>query len=192
MSGNRKELRLREFSYSEKAAYFITICCRGGEHLLCEIEAETPGELRAVGVGVLDDPSPAGLKTPGFKRIYTKIGIIVENKLEEMSEKFSGAALEKYVLMPNHLHLLLSVDLEKGSSRTPTPTGFCGTGQKRFNERVPAFVSYFKRSTNRSSGMEIWQRGYYDHVVRDYPDYCRIWNYIDNNPCRWFEDKYYT
>ena len=115
MSGNRKELRLREFSYSEKAAYFITICCRGGEHLLCEIEAETP-----------------------------------------------------------------------------TPTGFCGTGQKRFNERVPAFVSYFKRSTNRSSGMEIWQRGYYDHVVRDYPDYCRIWNYIDNNPCRWFEDKYYT
>lgn len=47
MSGNRKELRLREFSYSEKAAYFITICCRGGEHLLCEIEAETPGELRA-------------------------------------------------------------------------------------------------------------------------------------------------
>ena len=94
--------------------------------------------------------------------------------------------------MPNHLHLLLSVDLEKGSSRTPTPTGFCGTGQKRFNERVPAFVSYFKRSTNRSSGMEIWQRGYYDHVVRDYPDYCRIWNYIDNNPCRWFEDKYYT
>ena len=50
MSGNRKELRLREFSYSEKAAYFITICCRGGEHLLCEIEAETPGELRALRV----------------------------------------------------------------------------------------------------------------------------------------------
>ena len=66
MSGNRKELRLREFSYSEKAAYFITICCRGGEHLLCEIEAETPGELRAVGVGVRGDPSPGGGTTPGW------------------------------------------------------------------------------------------------------------------------------
>ena len=192
MNGNRKELRLKEFSYSENAAYFITICCKGGRHLLCEIEADAPDQLRSVGVGVPDDPSLTGCKTPGFKRIYTKTGIIVENKLKEMSEQFSGTALEKYVLMPNHLHLLLSVDLEKGSSGTPTPTGLSGTDQKRSNERVPAFVSYLKRSTNRSSGMEIWQRGYYDHVVRDYPDYCRIWNYIGNNPYRWFEDTYYT
>ena len=192
MSGNRKELRLKSFSYSETAAYFITICCRNGEHLLAEIEAKASRDCQAVGVGVLDDPSPPVPAMPGFVRTLTGTGKIVESKINEMSQRFSGADIDTFVVMPNHIHLLLSVYQGKGSSRTPTPTAFSETDRKRSNERIPAFVSYLKRSTNRESGIEIWQRGYYDHVIRDHLDYCRIWDYINNNPYRWYEDKYYT
>ena len=192
MSEYRKELRLKDFSYSENAAYFITICCRNMEHLLAKIETETSRDCQAVGVGVLDDPSPPVLTRPEFVRTLTGTGEIVERKIVEMSESFSGADIDTFVVMPNHIHLLMSIYQGKGSSRTPTPTAFSETNQKRSNEQIPAFVSYLKRSTNRMSGQKIWQRGYYDHVIRDYPDYCRIWDYINNNPYRWYEDKYYT
>ena len=192
MSEYRKELRLKDFSYSENAAYFITICCRNMEHLLAKTETETSRDCQAVGVGVLDDLSPPVLTRPGFVRTLTGTGEIVERKIVEMSESFSGADIDTFVVMPNHIHLLMSIYQGKGSSRTPTPTAFSETNQKRSNEQIPAFVSYLKRSTNRMSGQKIWQRGYYDHVIRDYPDYCRIWDYINNNPYRWYEDKYYT
>ena len=46
--------------------------------------------------------------------------------------------------------------------------------------------------TNRICGVPLWQRGYHDHVVRNEADYLRIWQYIDNNPSRWAEDRYFT
>ena len=49
-----------------------------------------------------------------------------------------------------------------------------------------------KRMTNRTCGVPLWQRGYHDHVVRNEADYLRIWNYIDANPAKWAEDKYYV
>ena len=192
MSGNRKELRLKEFSYSEKAAYFITLCCKGGRHLLCEIEADAPDKLRAVGVGVPDDPFSRSTLSRRWRwfGMSTYFSSAAPENCSDISSSLFSTIIPVFVYMRLNPGVLQPV--REGASGTPTPTGLSGPGQKRSNERVPAFVSYLKRSTNRSSGMEIWQRGYYDHVVRDYPDYCRIWNYIGNNPYRWFEDKYYT
>ena len=61
----------------------------------------------------------------------------------------------------------------------------------RANQSVPAFVSTLKRMTNRTAGTQLWQRGYYDHIIRDQLDYDTIWRYIDDNPAKWHLDQFY-
>ena len=51
----------------------------------------------------------------------------------------------------------------------------------RANQTIPAFVSTLKRMTNRTAGVQLWQRGYYDHIIRNQLDYDTIWQYIDEN-----------
>ena len=62
----------------------------------------------------------------------------------------------------------------------------------RANQTIPAFVSTLKRMTNRTAGVQLWQRGYYDHIIRHQLDYDTIWQYIDENPAKWPHDQFYT
>ena len=74
----------------------------------------------------------------------------------------------------------------RGGARPPPPT------EVRANQTIPAFVSTLKRMTNRTAGVQLWQRGYYDHIIRDQLDYDTIWQYIDENPAKWPHDQFYT
>ena len=56
---------------------------------------------------------------------------------------------------------------------------------------VAGLVRYFKRSVTQKNGKNIWQRSYYDHIIRDEAGYLRDWQYIDTNPAKWEEDEYY-
>ena len=95
-----------------------------------------------------------------------------------------GVRVDKYVIMPNHVHLLIFVDetVSDGMSKAPSPT----------NAVIPHFVSTLKRFCHRDIGRKIFQRSYHDHVIREERDYLRIWAYIDGNPARWREDCFYT
>ena len=122
-----------------------------------------------VGGGVLDAPCVQ----------LSEFGVIVERRIQAVSEQYDRITIPHYVIMPNHLHMMIVV--EEGSSRTPTPT----------NQTIPALVSTIKRMTNRDAGVVLWQRGYHDHIIRDENDFLRHWNYIDINPAKWSEDEYY-
>ena len=99
-----------------------------------------------------------------------------------LSEHTQNISLEKWIIMPNHVHLLIRVAAgDSGASRMPRPT----------DGIVPKFVSALKRFTNKENHVQLWQSGYYDHIVRDENDFLRTWQYIDNNPAAWLEDKYY-
>ena len=124
-----------------------------------------------VGGGVYDAPSVR----------LSPWGRVVEETLRQMTE-YKGVTVEKVVIMPNHLHLLLFVkESGNGSSQAPNPT----------NAAVPKFVSLFKRRCDHTCGENIWQRSYHDHIVRSEADYRRIWEYIDTNPAKWREDCFY-
>ncbi len=87
--------------------------------------------------------------------------------------------------MPNHLHILIRIDTGlEGSSGTPTPT----------NSKIAAYVSTLKRMTNKQIGSNIWQRSYYDHIIRNEEDYINHLQYIDENPRKWLigKDEYYA
>ena len=158
----RKAIRLPGFDYSAAGYYFITICTRGKQKLLCSI----------VGTGLPDGPNVQ----------LTRKGTIAKKQLDLMADFYKDIRLDKYVVMPNHIHLLLQItDCDNGPSGRPVPT----------NTKVSQFVGTFKRFCNREIGENIWQYRSYDHVIRGEKDYLKIWNYIDGNPSKWLEDCYY-
>ncbi len=158
----RKVNRLKEYDYSQVGAYFITICTENRKCILSEV----------VGGEVLDAP-----------HITLKFhGSIADKILSQMNDFYESVKIDKYVIMPNHIHMILIVK-DNGTSRTSSPT--------KQHSFIPQFVSSFKRFCNKKYGCNIWQRSFYDHVIRDGNDYLKISNYIDQNPHKWHEDKYF-
>ena len=152
----RKPNQLTEYDYSTDGAYFITICTQDRKKILSNI----------VGGGAFDAP----------KVVFTNIGEIARKHIEN-SNRIPGLTVDKYVIMPDHIHLILLIDetAAKGTSKAPSPT----------NALIPHFVSTFKRFCHRDLGAAIFQRSYYDHVIRNQRDYDEIWQYIENNPRKW-------
>ena len=160
----RKANRLPGYDYSQNGAYFVTICTKNRERILCDI---------VVGDGVLDVPQVR----------LTNFGQAVKKRIEEMNDTYDFISVDKYVIMPNHIHLIVRIDFPQGgTSRTPSPT----------NAVIPHFISTLKRFVNQDVGTNIWQRSYHDHIIRDDADYLQIWQYIDENPLKWQDDCFYT
>ena len=88
--------------------------------------------------------------------------------------------IDTYVVMPNHVHFIVSIATEGGPMWASAPTQTLG-----------CLVRSFKTLSTKAAGQKLWQRGYYDHIVRCEADYLRIWQYMDENPVRWTEDEYY-
>ncbi len=154
---SRKSTRLKNYDYSTPGSYFITICVKDRKELLSKIK---------VGDGVLDVP----------ENQLSPYGTIADKYINQMKDFYDYISVDKYVLMPNHVHLLLSIkDLENGTSGTPSPT----------NSIVSKFISTFKRFCNKEYGVNIWQRLSNDHIIRGEKDYKKIWEYIDTNIIRW-------
>ena len=157
----RKRIRLPDYDYSSPGAYFVTVCTQNRRCILSSI---------VVGDGVLDVPQAR----------LTSSGMCVRDTLLEIEQHYKWLSLDHYVIMPNHIHLLLRIE-ENGPSGTPAPT----------NETLPKLISTFKRFTNRRCGAQLWQRSYHEHVIRGESDYREIWEYIESNPAKWAEDRYY-
>ena len=160
----RKNTRLGKFDYNTTGAYFITICTEDRRQIL----------LNLVGVDVLGDTKNVEL---------LPCGKIADKYIKQLNEFYSDVTVDRYVIMPNHIHFILFVN-RNGSPRTSTPT--------RQGSTVSNFVSTFKRFCNKECGGNIWQRGFYDHIIRDQDDYEKIAKYIYENPIRWQRDELYT
>ena len=157
---SRKQTRLRHYDYSQSGAYFITICIKDSKKILSKIN---------VGTGVPDCP----------KIHLLKYGSIADKYINQLNDFYDNISVDKYVIMPDHIHLLISI--QNGQSRTPVPTN----GIDNRNSVVSKFVSTFKRFCNKEYGTNIWQGRYYDHIIRNQKDYNEIWEYIENNPKKW-------
>ena len=110
-------------------------------------------------------------------------GIVADKHIKQMNEFYENITVDQYVIMPNHIHFLLFV-CDDGLPRTSTPTK-----QTSF---VSHFVSTFKRFCNKEYGKNVWQRGFYDHIIRGREDYEEIVKYIYENPIRWYYDELYA
>ena len=164
----RKPIRLENYDYSQNGAYFITICVKDRLPILSEISAS------AVGASIA---RPKDIRVP--KPELTDIGLIVERAIQSIPLHYENISVDKYVIMPNHVHLLIRIDSESGRAML-APTGISG------------IVQQMKGYVTKQYGKAIWQKSFYDHVIRSERDYLEIWQYIDGNPAKWSEDELFV
>lgn len=192
-SNNRKIIRLTEYNYSENGAYFITICTKDKHNILGTIKGEEYRIPLSVGDGIPDVPKNSRrYEVIGYKSVdvnLSETGNIVKETIEYINQHNENILIDKYVIMPNHIHMIIFVGKPEGTSRMPSPTK--NYINNRTNELIPKLVSSLKRFTNKKSGCQLWQRSFYDHIIRNQTDYEHIWNYIDTNPLKWELDEYY-
>ena len=161
----RRTNRLDYYDYSQNGAYFITICTQDRKKVLSKIAVGTP--------------LPGCPQEPAVKLLPH--GKIADKYIQQMNAFYEYVSVEKYVIMPDHIHLLL---------RIHNPNGHPGTGVPTQRTSVAArFVGTLKRFCNKEYGENIWQSRYYDHVIRNRKDYDEIWQYIENNPKKWVMEK---
>ena len=160
----RKHSRLKTYDYTNSGCYFITFCTKDRAHVLSSI----------VGRGALTPPRVE----------LTNIGKIAAEVIERTSVVYPGISIDNYVIMPNHVHLLIRISPVDGGVRAPRPTE---NGSVSITEVIKAMKSI----TTRKIGTKIWQTSFYDHVIRNDEDYQTRFRYIEENPAKWQQDKYY-
>ena len=183
----RRAMRLRDYDYSQSGAYFVTICA---QHRKCLFGTITDGKMR-----------------------LNEIGQIVLECWNHISQHFPSVELGESVIMPNHFHGIISWRLSE--TRYPQPIVEARSPRSSENEQfsypskntstrrgeVPSpalskIVAYFKYKSTKhinqhhnTPGTRIWQRNYYDHVIRDDPDLQRLRQYVQDNPMKWALDQ---
>lgn len=160
----RKPTRLKDYDYSSLGRYFITICTKEKKQLLSKI---------IVGQGL----------APAVNQL-TIYGSIAKEQIESLESRYKEIRIDKYVIMPNHIHILISI-CEVSAGASPCPT-------------IPDVICAFKSITARlckKEGLEeshLFQSSYHDHIIRGEKDYQKIWEYIDTNVLRWKKDCFYN
>ena len=164
----RKRLRLKDFDYSTPGAYFITVCTHNRACTLSHI------------VGAIHESPETELT--GYGKIVDKVIHCIP--------KHSKATIDRYVIMPNHIHLIVMItgDEELRAIRESPLRG---------RSVISKVIGYIKMNASkeirgRYGDATVWQRGFHDHVIRDRNDYEKIAKYIYENPIRWQNDCFYT
>ena len=169
---HRRSIRLKGYDYSQPGTYFITICAHDRACLFGEV---VDGEMR-----------------------LNEYGHIVRRCWEEIPLHFPHAELDTFVVMPNHVHgiVILTVGARHDvGARHAVPLPHTEQFGKPVPGSIPTIVRSFKSATTRhinalrgTPGAPVWQRNYYEHIVRNEESLNRIREYILTNPIRWAMD----
>lgn len=148
----RKVPRLKAYDYSKTGAYFITVCTKDRKNYFWD------------NVGAIIGRPP--------KEHLTQCGKIVDDAINHIPVKYPSIKLKAYVIMPDHIHLLLLIQADECGRPMIAPT-------------VSRVVNQMKGYVTKQIGESIWQKSFYDHVIRNNDDYIECWRYIRDNPKRW-------
>jgi putative transposase len=188
---HRRSIRLMGWDYSQPGAYFITICTHDRR---CIFGRVVNGEMR-----------------------LSQIGQIVQRIILEIPTHFPGVVLGEFIIMPNHIHMILWITDFVGAGFTPAPV-IANAGipsseiadswrsgrpqgsplRANLGQIVGAYKSLVVRDclkifkSNDEFMGKLWQRNYYEHIIQDDTDYERIAEYILGNPLKWEEDALFT
>jgi len=166
----RKNVRLKDYDYSQEGAYCVTICVKDKHEILWELQSN---------VG-------ANCVRPCTKTQLSKIGITIDSEINNIRNIYENVFVDKYVIMPNHIHMIIVIqnyglvcDVERN-------------GRTQFAPTLSRIVKQFKGSITKQIGFSIWQRSFHEHIIRNKEDYLQKWKYIDKNPQNWIDDEYYV
>ncbi len=175
---HRRSIRLKSFDYTTVGAYYVTICTCRRECLFGDV---IDGQM-----------------------VLSGMGQIAQRCWEAVPEHFLQAALDNFIVMPNHMHGIILLteprtpqDDVGAQHAVPLPTV---PRQRHFGEAIPSSISTLVRSyksavtkhineLRANHNAAIWQRNYYEHIIRDERDLTRVREYISHNAMKWEEDE---
>jgi len=143
----RKNIRLKNYDYTKEGTYFITICIKDRIELLGQIKDLRHMEL-------------------------SQEGKIVDKSINNLKEVYSNIELDEYVVMPNHIHMIVII-------------------KEKSNVSISRIIQQLKWGVTRKIGYSIWQKLFYEHIIRNENEYLRIKEYIQNNVINWKKDCYF-
>lgn len=152
----RKKNRLKGYDYSSNASYFLTVCSDKRKEIFSQIVFDN-----TVGANIV---------------CLSHIGEKIENCILKIEEIYPCVFVDNYIIMPNHIHLILTIDTNRRPMVAPT---------------VATVIKQFKGAASKEAGTSIWQKGYYDHIIRNENDFNETMKYITFNAQKWDEDKYF-
>jgi REP element-mobilizing transposase RayT len=161
---HRRSIRLKGFDYSTTGVYFVTLCTQNRECLFGEV---VDGEMKV-----------------------NELGQIVEGCWAWLTRQYAHVILDTWTVMPNHLHgiIMITPDGRGGSRTAPTIVD----KRKPLGRLIGAFKTVSTKRINalrNTPAVAVWQRNYYEHVIRSEDELVRTSEYILNNPARWAEDE---
>ena len=109
----------------------------------------------------------------------TNLGMYVKQVIYDIPMYYPAITVDHVVIMPNHIHLLLQIHTDVNGRPMAAPT-------------ISTVINQIKGVISKKAGFSVWQKGFYDHVIRGEQDYLDVWNYIEGNPGKWAEDKLYV
>ncbi len=162
----RKSIRLKEYDYSQNGAYFVTICVADRSVLL----------WRNVGADII---RPNSTTIHSNQMPLSQYGKIVEIAISQISTHYENIFVDKYCIMPDHVHMIVFIAPDESGRMISAPT-------------LSVIIGSMKRWVSKQIGFPIWQKSFHDHIIRDEQEYQKIWEYIDTNPLKWELDEYHV
>lgn len=175
---HRKSIRLKGHNYSQPGLYFITMCCHQQQ---CRFGKVVDGEIQ-----------------------LNEFGLIAMEEWEKLPARYPNTALDVYQIMPNHIHgivhitdlassvataININIDSEVNGLRKPLQA--CGDMMGAYKSLVFNACLEISKANNQHMG-KLWQRNFYEHIIRNEKSYNTIADYIISNPQNWETDKFYT
>jgi REP element-mobilizing transposase RayT len=162
MKQDRRSIRLKGYDYSQAGVYFVTVCTRNRKCLFGEV---VDGEMR-----------------------LNNCGGMVADSWEWLMRQYDYVKLDEWMIMPNHMHgiIVISDDGRGGSRTAPTEK------RKPVGRLIGAFKTVSNKRINElrgTSGATVWQRNYFERVIRNDNEMHHLREYIVNNPAQWDLDR---
>lgn len=150
----RRSPRLKTYDYSRNGYYFVTICAHEKLQYFSCIEYDAENVFKS--------------------NQLTEIGCVIEKHLLLLPKRFPNITIDKYVIMPNHIHAIIAVNLPVSKSLSEIIGSFKSLSARECIEKYQIYP--------------IFQKSFHEHIIRNQRDYSNIWLYIDANPARWHKD----
>jgi putative transposase len=176
-TGHRRSIRIPGYDYSRYGTYFVTICTNNRTSLFGEI-------IKPVGAGPCARPEMK----------LNAAGQMIQGVWNVLPVQYDGIEIDAFVVMPNHVHDILVIKrriLDGGRARGPAPTGLTlpDVLQRFKSMTTKKYIDGIKQSGWTRFDGKLWQRGYYEHIIRGKESLRHIQKYINDNPERWEQDR---
>jgi len=158
---HRKSIRLKNYDYASDGAYFMTICTQHKEYMLGNI---------------IDG-----------KMVLNSAGEMIKKWLCELENKFKNIELDECIIMPNHIHLIIFIIVRANPCVCPVDIPQIIQWLKTMTTNE--YIRNVKQNNWKPFDQKLWQRNYYDRIIRNEKELAKIRKYIFENPSKWELDK---